>query len=346
VHVWRAHGCGYTCCGASAFASTRKRLQVENTALDLSADEAPFVLPNSPSGPLAVLAFKLEEGKYGQLTYVRVYSGTLQKGALITNQSTGKRHKVPRLVRTHSDELQDTDEVKVRSAAAASVRRAGTGARVRCESALQAGEICALFGLDCASGDTFTSGERMSMTSIRVPDPVVSLAVTPRTSDTQNFFRALARFQREDPTFRVHTDAESGEVIMSGMGELHLEVYAERIRREYGIDCAIGNPKVCAPPLCPRLGSQRAHMGAAPTPSAAPTSAHGPCSCGWFPGVPDLAGCRSVAMHGVVGVPAMRGASCTIGAHAHEARMALTAPLAPSAHCMACSVQHHPHIAR
>jgi elongation factor G len=110
---------------------------------------------------------------------------------------------------------------------------------------VQAGEICALFGLECASGDTFTSGEKIAMTSIKVPDPVVSLAITPKTSDTQNFFKALARFQREDPTFRVHTDHESGEVIMAGMGELHLEVYAERIRREYGIDCSIGNPKVC-----------------------------------------------------------------------------------------------------
>ena len=113
---------------------------------------------------------------------------------------------------------------------------------------MQAGEICALFGLDCSSGDTFTGGAKVSMTSIRVPEPVVSLAVTPKTADTQNFFKALGRFQREDPTFRVHTDEESGEIIMSGMGELHLEVYAERIRREYGIECVIGNPKVCRPP--------------------------------------------------------------------------------------------------
>jgi elongation factor G len=113
---------------------------------------------------------------------------------------------------------------------------------------MQAGEICAIFGLDCSSGDTFTSGPKIAMSSIRVPEPVVSLAVNPQTSETQNFFKALARFQREDPTFRVHTDHESGEIIMSGMGELHLEVYAERIRREYKIPCTVGNPKVCA--LC------------------------------------------------------------------------------------------------
>jgi elongation factor G len=109
---------------------------------------------------------------------------------------------------------------------------------------MQAGEICAIFGLECASGDTFTSGQGIAMSSMRIPEPVVSLAVTPETSDSQNFFKALARFQREDPTFRVHTDHESGEIIMSGMGELHLEVYAERIRREYNIPCQIGNPKV------------------------------------------------------------------------------------------------------
>jgi translation elongation factor EF-G len=122
---------------------------------------------------------------------------------------------------------------------------------------VQAGEICAMFGLDCASGDTFTDGAGIAMTSIKVPDPVVSLAVTPQTSDTQHFFKALARFQREDPTFRVHTDNESGEIIMSGMGELHLEVYAERIRREYGIACTVGNPKA-------RCCSARTVAGTAP----------------------------------------------------------------------------------
>ena len=91
-------------------------LQVENTALDVSKGEAPFELPNTPTGPVVALAFKLEEGKYGQLTYVRVYSGTLSKGTTIVNVATGKRHKVPRLVRTHSDELEDVDSVTVRRA--------------------------------------------------------------------------------------------------------------------------------------------------------------------------------------------------------------------------------------
>ena len=90
-------------------------VQVENVALDVKRNEEKFILPNTPSGPVVALAFKLEEGKYGQLTYVRVYSGTLTKGSTITNVASGKRHKVPRLVRTHSDELEDVDSVTVRA---------------------------------------------------------------------------------------------------------------------------------------------------------------------------------------------------------------------------------------
>ncbi|MEW5307565.1 MAG: hypothetical protein WDW36_009953 [Sanguina aurantia] len=194
---------------------------VTNTALDLKQGEAPFRLPCSPSGPFVGLAFKLEEGRYGQLTYLRVYSGTLRKGDYIVNQSTGKKVKVPRLVRMHSDEMQDINEG-------------------------MAGDIVAIFGVDCASGDTFTDGDvKYAMTSIRVPEPVMSLALTPKdASQFGSFVKALARFQKEDPTFKVNTNAETGEVIISGMGELHLEIYVERMRREYKVDCEVGKPKV------------------------------------------------------------------------------------------------------
>ncbi|WIA10608.1 hypothetical protein OEZ85_010791 [Tetradesmus obliquus] len=194
---------------------------VQNIALDIDNSEQELTLPCSPSGPFVGLAFKLEEGKYGQLTYMRVYSGKVAKGDFITNSSSGKRTRVPRLVRIHSDELEDIQ-------------------------AASAGDIVALFGIECASGDTFTDGSvNFAMTSIKVPDPVMSVSLTPKSTDQlANFQRALQRFQREDPTFTVSNNAETGETIISGMGELHLDIYVERMRREYKVDCEVGRPKV------------------------------------------------------------------------------------------------------
>ncbi|PWN39156.1 elongation factor G, mitochondrial [Ceraceosorus guamensis] len=172
--------------------------------------------------PLVGLAFKLEEGRFGQLTYLRVYQGTLKRGNQIYNARTGKRVKVPRLVRMHSNDMEDVDSIG-------------------------AGEICAMFGVDCSSGDTFTDGTtQLSMTSMYVPEPVISLSIIPEGKDASaaNFSRALNRFQKEDPTFRVHIDNESGETIISGMGELHLEIYVERMRREYNVPCKTGKPRV------------------------------------------------------------------------------------------------------
>eukprot|EP00877_Chromochloris_zofingiensis_P012293 jgi/Chrzof1/7317/Cz02g19060.t1 len=195
--------------------------EIVNKALDIHKNEAEVVVRCDASGPFVGLAFKLEEGKYGQLTYVRVYSGVVRKGDVITNSSTNKRVRVPRLVRIHSDELEDI-------------------------AAATAGDIVAMFGIDCASGDTFTDGSvALSMTSIRVPDPVMSIALTPKSTDQLPAFqRALARFQREDPTFHVANNAETGETILSGMGELHLGIYVERMKREYKVDCDVGRPKV------------------------------------------------------------------------------------------------------
>ena len=148
-------------------------LEVANTALDLARDEAPVELAGDPKAPLVALAFKLEEGRFGQLTYLRVYEGTVRKGDTIVNSSTGRKLKVPRLVRMHSDELED-----IPSAAA--------------------GEIVALFGVECASGDTFTHGLPLAMTSMKVPDPVMSLAVAPTSKDgAAGFSKALQRFQTE-----------------------------------------------------------------------------------------------------------------------------------------------------
>ena len=195
--------------------------EVSNVALDLNDEEKPVELASDPKAPLVGLAFKLEEGRFGQLTYLRIYQGTIAKGGSIVNTSTGKKLKVPRLVRMHSEEMEDVSEAK-------------------------AGEIVALFGVDCKSGDTFTSGDvNFAMTSMRVPEPVMSLAVSPKSrAETANFSKALSRFQREDPTFKVRLDEESGQTIISGMGELHLDIYIERMKREYKCEVDVGEPRV------------------------------------------------------------------------------------------------------
>jgi elongation factor G len=194
---------------------------ITNDAVDLEKDEQKVALSSSPEAPLVMLAFKLEDGRYGQLTYLRVYQGTVTKGTEITNTRTGKRSKVGRLVRMHSDEMEDID-----SAAA--------------------GDIVAMFGIDCNSGDTFTDGKlSVAMTSMHVPDSVISLTVTPKDNKAQtNMSKALRRFTKEDPTFRVSADPESGETVIHGMGELHLDVYIERMKREYAAEVATSPPRV------------------------------------------------------------------------------------------------------
>lgn len=195
--------------------------EVENLALDQRRREAPVKLISYNSLPFVGLAFKLEESNFGQLTYIRVYQGSLRKGLNVFNARTNKKVKVPRIVRMHSNEMEDVQEIG-------------------------AGEICAVFGIDCASGDTFTDGQLgYSMTSMFVPEPVISLSIKPKDNkDLPNFSKAMARFQREDPTFRVHVDIESQETIISGMGELHLDIYVERMRREYRVACETGQPQV------------------------------------------------------------------------------------------------------
>ncbi|CAH0477930.1 unnamed protein product [Peronospora belbahrii] len=195
---------------------------VMNFALDQTKGEARVSVPCSPEAPLLALAFKLEEGKFGQLTYMRVYSGTLKRGGFIYNMSDMKRIKVPRLVKMHSNEMVEVEEVG-------------------------AGEVVAMFGVECASMDTFsdTNQGKFTMKSLHVPEPVMSLAVTPKNKQqVGNFSKALNRFQKEDPTFRVHVDDDSKETIIRGMGELHLQIYVERMKREYSVDVVTGAPQV------------------------------------------------------------------------------------------------------
>lgn len=194
--------------------------EVTNYALDTNNDEARVALKCDPKLPTIALAFKLEEGKHGQLTYMRIYQGKVERNQFLYNLATKKKVKIPRLVRMHSNDMED-------------VNSAG------------AGDVVAIFGVECASMDTFTDGATsLSLRSMFVPSPVMSLAVKPSQATRVNFGKALQRFTREDPTLHIHTDDHSKEIIMSGMGELHLFVYVERLKREYGVQCEVGEPAV------------------------------------------------------------------------------------------------------
>lgn len=186
-------------------------------------DNAAETVPLEPDAtkPFVGMAFKIVDDPYGQLTFMRVYQGCIEKGGTYINQRTGRKERFSRIVRMHADEREEIAEAR-------------------------AGDIVAVMGIDCASGDTYAKEPKFcTLESMFVPEPVIKIAVRPESrGDAEKLGKALARFRKEDPTFRVTTDQETAEILVEGMGELHLEVYMERIRREYKVNVLVGAPKV------------------------------------------------------------------------------------------------------
>ena len=187
--------------------------KAETEATRESSDDAPF----------AALAFKIMNDKYvGNLTFVRVYSGVAKQGDSVYNPVKMKRERIGRIVEMHANSQKEVDEVR-------------------------AGDIVAFVGLkDVTTGDTLCDENNIiTLERMEFPDPVISLAVEPKTkADQEKMSIALNRLAKEDPSFRVHTDEESGQTIISGMGELHLEILVDRMKREFSVEANVGAPQV------------------------------------------------------------------------------------------------------
>jgi elongation factor G len=196
-------------------------LEREVKALKWDDPAEKFTLEPDPAKPFVGMAFKIVEDPFGQLTFMRIYQGKVSKGEMLYNQRTGRKDRFSRIVKMHADKREEID-------------------------AAEAGDIVAIMGIDCASGDTYASEPKYcSLESMFVPKPVIKVSVTPVSrADADKMSKALQRFRKEDPTFNVFNDEETSETIIAGMGELHLDIYVERIRREYKVDLEVGAPKV------------------------------------------------------------------------------------------------------
>jgi elongation factor G len=190
-------------------------------AKNWSNSDEKFDLEPDPKKPLVAMAFKIVDDPFGQLTFMRLYQGTLTKGEAYINQRTSQKQRFSRIVRMHADKREEIDTA-------------------------EAGDIVAVMGVDAASGDTYSADAKYcTLENMFVPEPVIKMAITPTNRDgLDKLSKALQRFTREDPTFRVATDEETGETLIAGMGELHLDIYVERIKREYKVEVEVGAPKV------------------------------------------------------------------------------------------------------
>lgn len=185
-------------------------------------EEEIITLPAEDDAPLSALIFKIVTDPYvGRLAYFRVYSGVLSKGQSLTNTSKGKRERIGRLIRMYADRREDVEEVR-------------------------AGDIAAVLGLkDTFTGDTLADSKKVVLENITFPDPVIRVAIEPKTvADQEKMSKALHKLSEEDPTFRVHVDQDTGQTIIAGMGELHLDVLVNRLLREFKVQANIGRPRV------------------------------------------------------------------------------------------------------
>jgi elongation factor G len=190
-------------------------------AKDNANEGAEITITADTDGPLVAMAFKLVDEPFGQITYTRIYQGVMRRGKQYKNSRTGQSQRIGRIYRMHAEKKEDIEFAS-------------------------AGDIVGILGIDCASGDTFCDPDiNVSLESIHLAEPVISISITAeRSSDRDQISKALTRFCKEDPTFHARHDDATGETILSGMGELHLDVYVERMKREYKVSVAVGQPKV------------------------------------------------------------------------------------------------------